>query len=231
MVIPLLEPLDLTGKTITTDALLTQRKLAAYLLEHHAHYVFTVKNNQPGLAEAIRLLFANRGAPDFREPPTLAHGRIASRAIWTSTRLNEYLDFPGVAQVFVIERHITVKTTGKTTTETVCGITSHAPTSAAPAAVLAFNRGHWCIENSCHYILDWNWDEDRGTIRSGHGPENITALRRFAIAILKARSRDTVAATTQRLARNVRLVFDYLRMSDNSRRPAHLLPVQAGPAS
>lgn len=94
--------------------------------------------------------------------------------------------------------------------------------------MLAFNRGHWTIENGCHYILDWNWDEDRGTIRTGHGPENITALRRFAIGAIKAKSRDTVAATIQRLARNVRLVFDYLRMTDNSRRRQPSLQVQAG---
>jgi predicted transposase YbfD/YdcC len=230
MAIPLLEPLELTGKTITTDALLTQRKLAAYLREHHAHYVFTVKDNQPGLADAIRLLFAARGVPDFQEPPNLAHGRIESRAIWTSTRLNDYLDFPGLAQVFLIERQVTVKKTAKTTTETVCGITSHGPTSATPAAVLAFNRAHWCIENSCHYVLDWNWDEDRGTIRTGHGPENITALRRFAIGILKARSQDTVSATIQRLARNTRLLFDYLRMTRNSQRPPKPSQLQTCPA-
>jgi predicted transposase YbfD/YdcC len=227
-VIPLLEPLALSGQTVTTDALLTQRKLAAYLREHQAHYVFTVKDNQPRLAEAIRLLFAERGAPDFQEPPTLAHGRIESRAIWTSTRLNDYLDFPGVAQVFLIERQVTVKKTGQRRVETVCGLTSHTPTSATPAAVLAFNRAHWCIENSCHYVLDWNWDEDRVTIRTGHGPENLTALRRFAIGILKARSRDTVAATIQRLARNVRLVFDYLRMTANSQRPPRPRPIPTG---
>lgn len=72
MVIPLLEPLELAGKTITTDALLTQRKLAAYLRDHHAHYVFTVKDNQPTLREAIRVLFTERGQPDFQESPTLA---------------------------------------------------------------------------------------------------------------------------------------------------------------
>jgi predicted transposase YbfD/YdcC len=93
-------------------------------------------------------------------------------------------------------------------------------TGADAAAVLAYNRGHWTVENSCHYILDWNWDEDRCTIRTGHGPANITALRRFAIGAIKAKSRDTVAATIQRLARNVRLVFDYLGMTENScRRP------------
>ncbi|WP_295413214.1 hypothetical protein, partial [uncultured Thiodictyon sp.] len=55
-------------------------------------------------------------------------------------------------------------------------------------------------------------------IRTGHGPANITALRRFAIGAIKPKSRDTVAATIQRLARNVRLVFDYLGMTETSRR-------------
>jgi predicted transposase YbfD/YdcC len=217
MVIPLLEPIDMAGKTITADALLTQRQLASYLIERNADYVFTVKGNQPILREDIRLIFEGRAKPDFTEPLTLAHGRIEQRSIWTSTALNDYLDFPGVGQVFVIKRPTIEKTTGETKSETVYGITSHTPGSADAAGVLAFNRGHWTIENGCHSILDWNWDEDRGTLRTGHGPENITALRRFAIGAIKAKSRDTVAATIQRLARNVRLVFDYLRMTDNSR--------------
>ena len=228
MVIPLLEPIDIAGKTITADAWLPQRKLAQYLIERNAHYVLTVKDNQPTLREDIRLIFAGRGKPDFSEPLTLAHGHIEQRCIWTSTALNDYLNFPGVGQVFVIERPTIEKTTGKTTTETVYGISSHTPASADPAAVLAFNRGHWSVENGCHYILDWNWDEDRCTIRTGHGPENITALRRFAIGVIKSKSRDTVAATIQRLARNVRLVFDYLRMTDNSRYRPTTLQAEAG---
>jgi predicted transposase YbfD/YdcC len=228
MVIPVLEALDITGKTITADALLTQRTLATYLLDHQAHYVFTVKDNQPTLHADIRLIFQGRGQPDFREPPTLAHGRIEQRAIWTTNHLNGYLHFPGVGQAFVIERHTVTKKTGKTSTETVYGITSHTQATAQAADVLAFNRGHWTIENGCHYTLDWNWDEDRCTIRTGHGPANITTLRRFAIGTIKAKSRDTVAATIQRLARNVRLVFDYLRMTENSRRRPRSLPAPVG---
>ena len=171
----------------------------------------------------LRLAFEERGTPDFSEPPTLSHGRIERRLIWIRTRLNHYLDFPGVGQTFVIERHSLEKKTGKSSIETVYGITSHTPQTADAARVLAFNRGHWAIENGCHYLLDWNWDEDRCTIRSGHGPENITALRRFAIGILKSNARDSGTATIQRLARNVRLVFDYLRMTNNSRsRPLRL---------
>lgn len=218
MAIPLLESLDLAGKTLTADALLTQRKLAAYLLNHNAHYVFVVKDNQPTLHENIRLFFEDRGQPHFSEPLVLAHGRIESRRIWTTTILNDYLKFPGVAQAFVIERYRLKKKTGHTSTEIVYGITSHTPQTADPQTVLRFNRKHWNIENGCHYPLDWNWDEGRCTIRKGYGPENTTALRRFAIGVILSKTKDTISSTIQRLARNVRLVFDYLRMSENSRR-------------
>jgi predicted transposase YbfD/YdcC len=216
MVIPILDSLDIAGKTLTADALLTQRKLAAYAVERHAHYVFIAKDNQPSLHDAIRLIFEHRGSPDFSEPPTLAHGRIEQRAIWTTTHLNDYLDFPGIGQVFAIERRVIHKKSGKTSTETVFGLTSHTPPTANAALLLCFNRGHWSIENGCHYVLDWNWDEDRCTLRKGHGPENLTALRRFAIGVIKSKTKDSVASTIQRLARNVRLVFDYLSMTENS---------------
>jgi predicted transposase YbfD/YdcC len=216
MVIPLLDALDLTGKTLTADALLTQRKLAAYAVQRQAHYVFIAKDNQPSLHDAIRLIFEHRGSPDFSEPPTLAHGRIEQRAIWTTTRLNDYLDFPGIGQVFAIERRVTHKKSGQTSAETVFGLTSHAPQTASASRLLHFNRRHWSIENGCHYVLDWNWDEDRCLIRTGHGPENLTALRRFAIGVIKSKTNDSVASTIQRLARNVRLVFDYLCMTENS---------------
>lgn len=215
MAIPVLESLDIAAKTITADALLTQRKLAQYLVERGAHYVFIVKDNQPTLAADIRLHFAERGEPDFREQPELHHGRIESRAIWTSTALNDYLDFPHVGQVFAIERHTIEKKTGKSSTEIVYGVTSHTPNSATPARLLAFNRNHWQVE-AHHYILDWNWDEDRCTLRTGHGPQNITRLRRFAIGLIKSKSDDSVAATIGKLARNVRRVFDYLGMTRNS---------------
>ena len=119
-------------------------------------------------------------------------------------------------QVFAIERRVTHKKSGKTSLETVFGLTSHAPQTASASGLLRFNRGHWSIENGCHYVLDWNWDEDRCLIRTGHGPENLSALRRFAIGVIQSKTKDSVASTIQRLTRNVRLVFDYLCMTKNS---------------
>ena len=68
----------------------------------------------------------------------------------------------------------------------------------------------------CHYILDWNFDEDRSRIRTGHGPENISCLRRFVIGIIKSKKVASVAQKMRELNRNIRLVFDYLRMTKNT---------------
>ena len=214
--IPLLETIDIQGKDITADALLTQRELATYLVEKRkAHYYFTVKGNQPSLLEALEFYFRDRGRPHFVEHTPPDHGRIETRKIWTTTELNSYLEFPHVGQAFVIERYRTKKKSGETSLEIAYGITSRPPQQANPQRVLRANRGHWAIE-SCHHMIDWNYDEDRSRIRTGHGPENITRLRRFAIGVLKSKGRGGVAEKMRRLTRNVRLVFDYLRMSENA---------------
>jgi predicted transposase YbfD/YdcC len=217
MAIPLLEAIDIEGKTISADALLTQRRLARYLVkDRQAHYHFTVKGNQSQLLEDITLYFQDRQEP-HAVTVDFDHGRIETRKIWVTTELNDYLDFPHVGQAFVVERERFDKKTRKTSTETAYGITSRTPDQADAEHVLKTNRSHWCIENSCHYIIDWNYDEDRSRIRTGHGPENITRLRRFAVGLIKSKSVVSVAQKMRMLAMNPRAVLDLLRMTDNTR--------------
>jgi predicted transposase YbfD/YdcC len=216
-----LDGIDIAGRDISADALLTQRTFATYVVERQAHYHLTVKGNQPTLLADIALLFQNRGKPDHVDVTPPDHGRIETRSIWCSTALNDYLDFPHVGQVFMVEREVFHKKSGACTTESIVGVTSRPPEQANPRRVLATNRGHWAIE-SFHYMIDWNFNEDRSRIRTGHGPENVTRLRRFAIGVLKGYGDATVsiAEKMRRLNRNVRLVFDYLRMTKNSTRLA-----------
>jgi predicted transposase YbfD/YdcC len=215
--IPLLDAIDIQNKDITADALLTQRHIADYVVQQrNAHYHFTVKNNQPGLFQDIALFFNDRQSPDFVHTDTPDHGRIEIRKIWTTTELNDYLSFPHIAQAFIIQRESIEKKTGESSSDISYGITSRSPEQADPQRLLASNRGHWCIENSCHYILDWNYDEDRCRIRTGYGPENITRLRRFAISVIKSKRVRRVAQKMRQLMGIVRLVFDYLRMTENS---------------
>lgn len=213
--------MDIDGVVITADALLTQREFARHLVEdRRAHYHFTAKGNQKNLLRDIQYYFQNsNNAPDVIKHD-IGHGRIEIRSIWTTTALNGYLDFPYVAQAFAIKREVIEKKTGETSCEIAYGITSQSTLDASPADILHTNRNHWCIENSCHYILDWNYDEDRCRIRTGHGPENITRLRRFAIGVIKAVSSKGVAETMRELVMNTRLVFDYLKMTKNTTRRA-----------
>jgi len=219
MFVPLLDGIDIQGKDLTGDALLAQRGLATYVVGREAHYHFTVKGNQPTLQADIELLFQERNAvPDYVSVSPPDHGRIETRRIWCSTALNTYIDFPHVGQVFQIEREVFHKKSGKRTVESVVGVTSRPPEQANAQRILEINRGHWTIENRCHYVIDWNFDEDRCRIKKGYGPENVTRLRRFAVGILQCapNKKMSVAEKMRRLNRNVRRVFDYLRMTKNA---------------
>jgi len=132
MVIPLLQAIEVSGREITADALHTQRKLATYLVERQAHYHFSVKANQPTLQADIELLFRDRGQAHFTQTTAGEHGRIETRRIWCDSTLNEYLDFPYVGQVFLIERERIEKKTGQTSLEIALGITSRSPEQGQP---------------------------------------------------------------------------------------------------
>ncbi|MES9856795.1 MAG: ISAs1 family transposase [Sedimenticola sp.] len=215
---PMLDTINIEGRTITADALLTQREFARYLVEDRgANYHFTVKGNQPGLLEDISLYFQNTSKDvDFTHTGNGDHGRIETRKIWITTILNQHLDFPHVRQAFMIERESIIKKTGKESREIVYGVTSVPTDQASPEQILNDNRRHWSVE-SCHYIIDWNYDEDRSNIRTGFGPENVTRLRWFAIGLLKSKKcNETIPETMKKLLMNTRAVFDFLKMTRNS---------------
>jgi len=212
--IPLLDSIDIQGKTITADALLTQRDLAEYLvIKRKAHYHFTSKNNQKFLLEDISSFFNSTSRePDHSACNDGEHGRIETRNIWVTTKLNEYLKFPYVGQSFKIERIRHDKKNGKETKEIAYGITSKTPDLASPAQVLQDNRFHWVIE-STHYIIDWNYDEDRSRISKGFGPENMTRMRRFAIGLIKSKGTQGVAQAMRKLSFNVDSVLSFLNIT------------------
>jgi len=216
--IPLLDAINIEGKTITGDALLTQRKFGRYLVkDRKAHYHFTAKGNQKQLMEDIAFYFENIDCePEFTTVDPPDHGRIETRKIWTTTELNDYLDFPYVGQAFMVERITYFPKSGEEKSVKSFGITSKTPDLATPEDVLKDNRGHWSIENKCHYIIDWNYDEDRSRIAKGYGPENMTRLRRFAVGLYKSKGVTNVSQKMRQLLMAPRTVLDYMKMTENS---------------
>ena len=70
-----------------------------------------------------------------------------------SSLLNDYLDWPHVAQVFRVERIVWHPQYGGKTRELVYGLTSLPPARANPHKLLSLLREYWGIENGLHYTV------------------------------------------------------------------------------
>ena len=122
--------------------------------------------------------------------------------------MNGYLDFPHVGQVFCIRRTTTdlegnVVKGRKSIQETVYGVTSLTPLRASPEQVLAYNRGHWQIENRLHHVRDMTYDEDRSQVRRGSRPHAMATLRNVAMSLLRLAGATNIAAATRHLGRQI----------------------------
>jgi predicted transposase YbfD/YdcC len=200
---PLLCELVLEGRIVTMDALLTQRHVAQTIVDKGGDYVMIVKDNQPQLRADIELVFALPPVGDQQETTRtvdIGHGRIEQRNLTTSKALVGYSDWPGLAQVFELGRHVITQKTTEERVEVVYGVTSLSPERATPGRVLELVRGPWAIENKSHWVRDVTFDEDRSQVRCGHIPQVMAALRNTAIGLLRWAGRTNIAAACRRLA-------------------------------
>lgn len=195
----LLSSLDLSGRVVTTDALLTQKAVARQIVQAHGDYVLPVKDNHLALRLSIDAHFKRHGADTRFESTEKAHGRVTVRTIETSSRLNDVLDWPAVAQVFRLTR-TTRSARGRPTVVVGYGITSLDAAVASPARLLQFVRGHWTIENRSHWVRDVDFDEDRSQIRSGHAHQVMAALRNAAIALIRRDGSRPIASALRHFA-------------------------------
>ena len=147
---PLLDTLtstDLADVVITADALHTQREHVADLHRRGAHWVLTVKGNQPRLRRQLAGLPWRQIEPGHRSTET-AHGRREIRTIKVVT-IAAGIEFPHATQALHITRKTrpaTSRCSGRWRTETVYAITDLAPHQARPDELAAWIRGHWQIE-------------------------------------------------------------------------------------
>jgi predicted transposase YbfD/YdcC len=204
VVMEVLRQVVLEGRVVTMDALLTQRQIAQQIVETGGDYVMVVKDNQPQLREDIATVFAL--PPIVGETRAVAemvdsgHGRIEQRRLETSDVLVGYSDWPGLAQVFQLERQVVSKKTGEVREEVVMGVTSLAPERAAAAHLLALVRSHWHIENKSHWVRDVTFDEDRSQVRCGNIPQVMAALRNTVIGLTRWAGDTNIAAACRRFA-------------------------------
>jgi predicted transposase YbfD/YdcC len=200
---------DLRDVLITADALHCQRPHADYLHDRGAHYLFTVKANQPTLRTALaRLPWAQVCGLRDRH---VGHGRVESRSIKVIDLdgTPEAGLFPhGVRAIKVVRRRRSGQ--AKPSVETVYAITSLGHRDADPRLLAGWIRSHWTIENSLHWVRDVTEGEDHSSVRTGNGPQVMAALRNTAINIIRLRGGTNIAAAHREFSYQPAHVLDAL---------------------
>lgn len=209
----LLDELDITGWTVTADALHTQRAHATYLHGRGADFVFMVKDNQPNLFAALDCLDWP-SVPIGHYSKDIGHGRVEIRTIQVLPAPAN-LPFPHVSQAFLVERGVTDLRGKSLSNVAIFGVTSHTAQTADPASLARFVRGQWGIE-SLHWIRDAIYREDQSTAHTGSGPRVMAALRNLAIGALRLFGRKDIAEATRWANRDMTRAFTVLGLDRRS---------------
>jgi predicted transposase YbfD/YdcC len=190
----LLAHLDLRGKILIGDAMHTQRDLSIQILTAGGDFIWLVKENQPTLREDIEAGFKPEShikgfsplVTDFQTARTVdkGHGRHEERTLTTSSLFNEYLDWPGVAQVFKLERRTVRLVTGEVRHEVVYGLTSLSANAAPPKRLLRLVRQYWGIENGLHYRRDKSLHEDSLRMSNPNLAHNMATLNNLIVGLV-----------------------------------------------
>src|SRR5215831_1235433 len=192
---------DLKGAIITIDAMGAQKAIAAQIIDGEGDYVLALKGNQETLHRAVidsideQLEGELEGAQEHVTVET-GHGRQETR---TYLQLPAPEGLPGFG-LWKALRTIAVVTSlcvrdGKETAEVRYYISSLALDVKRLARAV---RGHWGIENGCHWVLDVTYREDESRIREKALRENFAWLNRFTLSLLKQHPDRTSLAMKRR---------------------------------
>jgi predicted transposase YbfD/YdcC len=186
----LLQMLDLEGALVSIDAMGCQKDIAEKVREQKGDYLLAVKENQERLYQDIEAMFLDfvdqegEGyAHTFAETSECGHGRVEWRGVYVFEQLDGIRDrelWRDLSRVIVVLRERQVG--GVITQEAHYHISSR---KADANVFLSAVRGHWGIENRCHWVLDVCFAEDACRSRKGHSAENLAYLRRMALSMLK----------------------------------------------
>lgn len=186
-VVPLMELLEMRGKTFSADAIACQTKILRRVGQLGGHYVIPMKENQEGalqeLSYHLRACIEDGGCSHHGPDWDIGHGRIESRECWAAPVSYDELaameftdDWRAIRTVAKVHRRTTDKLTGEVSEQTVHYISSH---SLDARSLASYVRNYWNVE-CCHWVLDSRYREDWSTSRRGNALENFALLRRIA---------------------------------------------------
>ncbi len=189
----LLKHFDISGTTVTADALFCKRPFVELILEKGADYCIPVKDNCKITKNAISDAFDSElnQARVISADVTLEHGRIEQREVRVlpgSAMPGKVLDrWPGLDEgcVAMSWSRLEEKKTGEPSTQARYFITSRRWDEENIEVVLANTiREHWSIENHLHRNLDLVFDQNRIQAKNADYVQARTLLNKVALNVL-----------------------------------------------
>jgi predicted transposase YbfD/YdcC len=187
----LLDLLELHGALVTLDAMGCQKAIAQKIIDGGGDYLLTVKENQEHLMADISQSFQDACENDFAgmehdmyETQERGHGREEYRCysvLHYTAGIRHAEDWPGLTSIGMCYSQRTVQ--GVSTEELRYFIGSKKASAKVYGKAL---RNHWGIENSLHWQLDVNFDEDHNRVTKRNAAENLALLRRLSLSLLQA---------------------------------------------
>lgn len=198
----LLSALELRGATVTIDAIGAQTAIAAQIHEAGADYVLALKANQGNAHQAIASAFGDTpaeapepGQPELPAPPhpgallretlELSHGRCEKREYQLLGELGWFAKswkWAGLQAVGKVRREVQRGRDGEPQIEHHYFLCSFKGDVERFAALV---RGHWSVENRCHWVLDVTFGEDHCQVRDRTAAHNFSLLRELALKALR----------------------------------------------
>jgi len=189
----LLQRLDVSGALVSLDAAGCRKDIATRVVAGRGDYLLAVKDNQPRLFGDIQVMARAALEADYTGLSQCAteeksHGREEFRFCFAMTDLAGIRDrgvWKGLKSVVCVVRSRLVS--GEESSEVQYYISSR---RGSGKMFLGASRRHWGIENACHWALDVAFREDDHRLREGHAPENMSLVRKMALAMLKKAEAD-----------------------------------------
>jgi predicted transposase YbfD/YdcC len=178
----LLHLLDIEGAVITADAMSCQKEIVRQIVEQKADYIIAIKDNQKNLKQNIEFEFKTQADIATHQWTEKDHGRIETRTCQVINNLNELEEkenWAALTSIVKITSYRDIK--GILTQEVRFYISSKLQTASY------FNkavRTHWGIENTLHWRLDVQFNEDKSRKRKDNAAENFATIRRLALSKL-----------------------------------------------
>ncbi|MEK6750016.1 MAG: ISAs1 family transposase, partial [Pseudomonadota bacterium] len=197
----LLDVLDITGATVTIDAMGCQSKVVEKVIERDANYVIGLKGNQSALNDDVRRLFENKPLTmtfAYGDEHDKGHGRLETRKCRVTEDIQWLKDrhphWKQLRSVIEIEGIRDVK--GQLSTEKRYYISS---LPAHPETALNAVRQHWGVENKLHWVLDVCFGDDQSRIRKGNAPTNMAMIKKTVLNLLRIVKKDYPRVSLKRM--------------------------------